>query len=393
MLKASYSYLISLFVFKLAVGAIILLIAWDTLSITNHAAMSVSTIMVLSFLPAAFSKPLFTFVKTYSSKVILGSCFLLSAILILVDRYCISQSLIFELYVTNFILWIILFLIDVICERWYVAISKQLNNNQCQKLSGISTSMAQLGVILGPLLVVISKRLGENLSYITICTCFLLAALFAINSQSAPQAVNTQSQPAKLAPHALLYVLGFALIWPTLTIFNICIPLLAKSSAYNSIHIAGILDALIGCGMATIGFLYAKLNRFLTLQIRNTIALAALIISALATYVLSTHFILISISIFFLGLSFGYLRTQMRMKLSEKFSVQQAGSIVAKANMFSALFIIIYAAIFYINNRYINPNHLSIALPLSFFVFALIFILTTFTEIKWRDGRLNWGSG
>ena len=168
-------YLTSLFFFKLAVGATLLATSWDTLSFSENKLLNVAIMMALSFLPAAFARPLFNFCKFNLQKLLVVGFGSSAIFILLVGRTLITNIEI--AFILNFILWIAIFLVEVSLEKWYVTLSQNPDPQAIRKLSGISTSIAQIGIILGPGLVIITEGFGHMVPYFFITMSFLLAAI------------------------------------------------------------------------------------------------------------------------------------------------------------------------------------------------------------------------
>ncbi len=376
--SSKLAYITSLFLFKLGVGAILLLVAWDTLGFSGSPIFNVTFIMVLSFLPAAFSNPLFKRFRHIKTRNFLTTAYILSALLLPIESLLINHHLSLPLYICHFILWIILFLIDVACEQWFVALSKPLSSEQTQRLTGLSFAIAQLGVILGPLLVILCEPINHYLTYFVITGLFIVAALLAVRAPTlethhAQQPSSpTPTKAITLPKSAWPYVLGFALVWPTVAIFNISIPLLAKSHAYHSINVAGLLELLVGGSKVIVGFLYARLALHTAVKHRALTAGLTLALAAGVMYIGHGRLSIASVATFLLGSSFGLLRTDLRQQLARQFSPEVAGLVVAQANSWSALFVTVYGALFWLIASY-SQQAFSPLFPLAYSVIAIIF--------------------
>jgi hypothetical protein len=387
MFSEARSYLTCLFFFKVAVGAVLLAIGWDALTVSSNPFASVSLIMALSFAPAAFARPLFKKLQHIATPRLLTGLLFCSGILILIESMLIHADSYF-LYVVHFILWIAIFLVEVATEKWFVTLSHTNALQKSRKLSGISTSVGQIGVICGPLAVMAARLINSNWCYLIIFLSFLLASITAfqgrksftvqIKGSSASTANSTATQNA----HKKIYILCFALIWPTLTIFNISIPVLAKSPIYNSINVAGLLEILIGAATASAGLLHGVVTNVGTYRQQISVVCTLFIMSLLTSYFFAMHLWVISISIFLLGLSFGYLRVELRAYLSRRFPPSVGGEIIAAANSWSAPLVIIYSLLLYLNINYFTVHGLAICFPLAFFLCAAIFVYVINAESR-----------
>lgn len=382
MIKNSSLYFGSLFFFKLCVGAILLLVGWDSLTLTRNGLLNITITMALSFFPAAFARPLFNRFSQVYIPTLLSYCLVFSAILILCEYFLVRHNLLI-FFCIHFILWIFIFIIEVSCEKWYVSLAQNLELANTRKLSGVSTGIAQIGVILGPVLVILARSEDKVLPYILICISFLIALMFCLwalwksNEFLTPENSNvfsTSTTASENKGDIFWYVLAFALIWPTLVIFNISIPVLAYSGVYKTINVAGLLEVLIGFGTATAGFTHHYLVKIYTKRTRNFSVVFLLFISTIVSYSMRSYLLLIAISIFLLGLTFGYLRVELRTQLSIKFNPKQAGELIAKANSWSGPLVIFYSACFYLEINSFFQQGLTFLFPLSFMSCALVFL-------------------
>lgn len=243
-----------------------------------------------------------------------------------------------------------------------------------RKLSGISTGIAQVGVITGPVLVMLFKNLNYSISYWMIFSAFLAASLpLFISSIMNTKKQSIQQENEKNKEHKKgLYIAAFSLIWPTLVIFNISAPLLAKTQ-YNSINIAGIMEVIIGATMAIAGFSHAWITKILTHQTRVYGFFSILATGIFTVYFFDTFKSLVFTGVALTGLSFGYFRVELRSFLSRRFSAKTAGQIVASANSWSAPLILLCCCVFYINSMIEENKGILIALPCIFIITGLIF--------------------
>src|SRR5579872_7350947 len=103
-------YLLCLFLFKMAVGAILLIVGWDSLSFSKDWLLNICIIMALSFFPAAFARPLFQkFSKVFIPRLV-TVCLWAASFTFLVEWFLISKKSP-ALFFVHFILWIFIFII------------------------------------------------------------------------------------------------------------------------------------------------------------------------------------------------------------------------------------------------------------------------------------------
>lgn len=385
-MKNIASYLSCLFFFKVAVGAILLVTGWDSLAISDNGLINITVIMALSFFPATFARPLFQQLGMIPIPTLLTFSLCIAGALIITEHFLMEINLI-ATFIVHFILWIFIFVIEVACEKWYVSLSQNNQLTSIRKLSGTSTSIGQLGLILGPLLVMLSKEYSQALPYLIISATFIiasifsLAALFNVNKKNIISNNSPVVMDNQIDKRRFLYVLGFALIWPTLTVFNLSIPVLAKTE-YNSINVAGFLEILIAMATVIAGFLHPYVTQAITFHKRTLLVFTTLFIALFVTYLFNANFLLISFGIFLLGLTFGYLRIELRTYLSQQFEPKVAGEIVAAANSWGGILVIIYAGLFYICTQIQGSNGLSLIFPISFILCAAIFTYILNIEAK-----------
>ena len=387
--KDYYAYLINLFFFKLAVGAILLATSWDSLTLSQNSLLNISLLMALSFTPATFARPLFNKLSGISLQKLLPIAFWISALLILIESHFIvvKSHLVFTV---NFILWIFIFFIEVSSEKWYVTLSQDIALKKVRKLSGISTGIAQTGMILGPVLVLPAKTYNHALIYWIISATLIIASLtpLLISNKPSYKITNTpektkESQPSKKDSRAA-YVLAFAMIWPTLAIFNISAPVLSKIE-FGSINVAGTMEMLIGLATALAGFLHPLATKLLTHKKRVLYIFFTLSFFTLLIYFYPNMLSVVFIGTFFTGLTFGYLRVELRTFLSRRHTPKVAGEIVAAANSWSGPLVLIYCLIFYFNASSGIQKGVSIAFPISFIIAGIVFCLFLLSNSQYQE--------
>jgi len=383
-----YSYLFSLFFFKLAVGAILLATSWDSLTLSHNSLLNVSLLMALSFTPAAFSRLLFNRLSFFSLQKLLTTTFWLSAVLIIIESYFILEKS-YLVFVVNFILWIFIFVIEVSSEKWYVALSQNIALLDVRKLSGISTSVAQIGVILGPILVLVAKPFSHSLIYWIIAATLILAStplVISIKQLHKPASVQIKPYDTQSVQKdkRIACIFAFAMIWPTLAIFNISAPILSKLE-YHTINVAGTMEVLIGLATALAGFLHPLTTKFLTHRKRLTYILLTLIFFITFIYFYPGILVIVFIGTFFTGLTFGYLRVELRTFLSRRYTPKVAGEIIAAANSWSGFFVLIYCLIFYFNASSGIQKGITVVFPMSFVIAAIVFYSLLLSDSRYQE--------
>ena len=382
-------YLSSWFFFKLAIGAILLATSWDVLTVSHNGIINVSLLMVLSFFPAAFARPLFRWFSFIDLKKIISVSFFCSAFIIFIESFFILSKPYVGLII-NFVLWIFIFVIEVSCERWFATLSQSVGFGNIRKLSGISTSTAQLGVILGPPIVILMKHFGVLFPYYAISFILLLASVLSGITRWEKLDVTSSTFTVKSNPASNFlslksaYILAFALIWPTLAIFNISAPLLAMHS-YHSINVAATMEVLLGVATIAVGLAHPYTTKYF--EKRTWLVLLILILSVLLMYYFSNLLLIVFLGTFFTGLSFGYLRIELRAFLCVRFKPVAVGEIVAASNSWSAPLLMVFCFVFYLYARNSNGivHGLTFAFPLSFALTAIVFFIVLFKDRKTGD--------
>ena len=134
--------------------------------------LTIALATILSFLPAAFAKPLFQrFIiskkkgdknsSEVGNKIVLSMLFAISAALTSLLLPLKSYSAI-ALGIVYFTLWVLFFVIEAALEHWFIALAAKEDLNGAKKLSSISTAVIQVSVIAGPLLVALIKEFNSS---------------------------------------------------------------------------------------------------------------------------------------------------------------------------------------------------------------------------------------
>jgi hypothetical protein len=151
---------------------------------------------------------------------------------------------------------------------------------------------------------------------------------------------------------------------------------------YNSINVAGFLEILIAMATVIAGFIHPYITQSTAFQNRTLLVFITLVIASSITYIGNRNFVLVSLGVFLLGLTFGYLRVELRAYLSQRFEPKVAGEIVAAANSWGGLLVIIYAGFFYLCTQIQVERGLTLTFPISFVLCAALFIYILSYEVK-----------
>lgn len=304
-MSKSVIYLSCLFFFKAAVGAILLVTGWDSLAISENGLINITIIMALSFFPAAFARPLFQHLEKIPISHILTLSLAIAGLLIIFEHFLMEINLI-ATFIVHFILWIFIFVIEVGCEKWYVILSQHFELTEIRKLSGISTSLGQLGLVGGAILVMVFQKISPALPYWIIMLCFIISGACSASWTKSDDCVTPpirHSNPTKDQNRKNWYILGFALIWPTLTIFNLSVPLFAKNT-YDSLYVAGFLEILIAIATVVAGFSHPYITKSTVFETRTILVFSILCSATVLTYLYSNNIFLVATGVFILGLTF-----------------------------------------------------------------------------------------
>lgn len=285
-------------------------------------------------------------------------------------------------FLVNFALWICIFLIEIIFEKWFVALSQNFKINEVRRLSGISTTVGQIGLIIGPLLMILLKQFSYSIPYF-LCMLFLLAPGIVpfYLKLSSENTVNDDSHCKNTKSPSIIYTLAFSLIWPTIAIFNITAPILAKNQ-FNSINVAGFMEFVIGSAMAIVGIYHVATIRYMNQFKRIGLCFFMLASSTILIFLFPFSLRTILFSTFIIGITFGYLRIELRAFLAHKFSSEDAGKIIARANSWSGPLVLIYCVAYYFDSGLRGSEQISIIFPLSFIIASSIICLLLISDSK-----------
>jgi hypothetical protein len=336
-LKNETIYLFCLFLFKTAVGALLLLIGWDALNLKGDSILNVTLVTGVAFLPAAFARPLYTRVAKHEDSKLIFHFMWIASLLVLLELIWMKvvNGSIYVFSIFHFILWILIFLVEVSFERWFVRISKTLEAEAVSKLSAVSMGLIQLGIIVGPVVIGISKKIDVTIPYVLTAILFIICAIY---SRSAKPVSISESSVKIVNPHELLITTAFALVWPTIATFNMAVPLAVKLLNSTDINLAMLIEVALAVGSSMIGFVMSRLKS----PFNTTVIFLGIVISAFAFTIFSFSIELICLSSFFLGLFYGSMRISARAVFARLVEPKDAGTLMARANAFSAPIVILY---------------------------------------------------
>jgi len=341
-------YLTCLFFFKMAVGALLLLIGWDAIGLKGDSAGNVAMVTLLAFAPAAFARPLYWKISKFTDLTLIRISLFSSFVFVLIERSVMfathAEKEIF--YVIHFLLWIFIFLNEVTLERWFVTISKSMSDDELKSISGSSMAVIQFGIILGPILAGFSKNYSPQMPYYITAILFFIPLVFIATGKSQQIVINVKK--SKVISRRFDILLAFSLIWPTLAVFNMAVPLVSNKYYTDGLNVAVALEVALALGSALAGVFYSKLSKIL---FNESLVAVGIAIICLCIEFFKTNMYLLSISIFLLGLFYGTLRISSRAYLAKNISPDEVGNLISKANALSSLLVAAYLYLFYIENK------------------------------------------
>ncbi|MDH6132287.1 hypothetical protein P3T37_001672 [Kitasatospora sp. MAA4] len=317
-------------------GLVLLLLNWHIASAQGggYDALAIST--TLSFVPAVFVPLLIRFSPiTGGPRMTAAGLAGVALTLILIAA---GYDHVPALVALNFVLWIFFFFLESTWEAWFNDEASGLDNVTLRKSSSTTMTVNQVALMVGPLFAPLFTRVIPAKWVLVACAVlFAVVAVMSLGSHSTTSSTELAQKEAgpKTTGHlSVLYVLAFLLVWPILGTFNFMLPLQAIAHG-GSMFTVGILDMLLGIGMAVAGIL---LHRFTeVLEVRWVLAGAAIAVAAvIAIWLFVPAFGAPQmVAIFTLGCAFGSLRVILRAEAASSFSPRQVGAIVANANAFS----------------------------------------------------------
>jgi len=345
MINKKYLYLSSLFLFKTSVGAILLLVGWDIIGVSSNSAFNVALITGLAFLPAAFAKPLYKKFGHLSEQSVAATSLIGSSLIVIAELLFISSGsdkiIIFG--AIHFTLWTLIFLIETFLERWFVNISGELSYEETSKLSGLSMALIQVGIILGPIAIWATKLYSEKAPYLFTSCILAISAIPALLDKNKLSSIantsNNNLSSNENKNNGNLFILSFALVWPTVATFNMVIPLLIRNSFKQSISSAVALEVCLAAGSACIGFIASAYKKNIIIPLYSILGI---LLSTIALIGFTSSLTVLAISIFCIGLFYGSLRISARAALAKNFSGHYAGHIIATSNGLSAPLVVLY---------------------------------------------------
>jgi hypothetical protein len=350
-------------------GVVLLLLNWHIASAHGggYDALAVST--TLSFVPAVFVPPLIRFVPAAGGArmTAAGLAGVALSILLIAAAYAHVQAVV----ALNFVLWIFFFFLESAWEVWFNDEAVGLDGVALRKQSSLTMTVNQVALMVGPLFAPLFTHLIRAEWVLVVCAgLFALVAALSLTSHrtaAATEETRKEAGPQGGGDLRVRYLLAFMLVWPILGTFNFMLPLQALAHGGTMLTV-GILDTLLGIGMAVAGAVLHRLTN--TVDVRRVLVAAGVAVpAAIAVWLLVPVFGAPQmVAIFALGCAFGSLRVILRAEAAASFSPRQVGAIVANANACSLLLLAaVLAGGRYLSSQiWLAPFALTLLLVLSF---------------------------
>ncbi|MFD5740671.1 MFS transporter [Streptomyces massasporeus] len=350
-------------------GVVLLLLNWHIASAQGggYDALAVST--TLSFVPAVFVPPLIRFTPVtggarMTAAGLTGICLTLLAI-----AACWSQ--VQAVVALNFVLWIFFFYLESTWEVWFNDEASGVTGEVLRKHSSLTMTVNQVALMVGPLFAPLFTRVIRAEWVLVVCAgLFAVVAVLSLGSHRtatiAKEAPETAG-PQRAGGVGGLYLLAFLLVWPILGTFNLMLPLQALAHGRSMLTV-GVLDMLLGIGMAVAGTFLHRLTKSLDMRWVLTGAAGAVAAAIVIWAVVPVFGAAQMVAVFALGCAFGSLRVLLRAEAAENFSPRQVGAIVANANACSLLLLsaVLAGGRFFSAQIWLAPFALTLLLVLSF---------------------------
>ncbi|MFJ4282945.1 MFS transporter [Streptomyces massasporeus] len=350
-------------------GVVLLLLNWHIASAQGggYDALAIST--TLSFVPAVFVPPLIRFTPItggarMTAAGLTGICLTLLAI-----AACWPQ--VHAVVALNFVLWIFFFYLESTWEVWFNDEASGVRGEALRKHSSLTMTVNQVALMVGPLFAPLFTRvMGAEWVLVVCAGLFAVVAVLSLGSHRT--ATVAQEEPETAGPQRAsgvggLYLLAFLLVWPILGTFNLMLPLQALAHGRSMLTV-GVLDMLLGIGMAVAGTLLHRLTKSLDMRWVLTGAAGAVAAAIVVWAVVPVFGAAQMVAVFALGCAFGSLRVLLRAEAAENFSPRQVGAIVANANACSLLLLaaVLAGGRFFSAQIWLAPFALTLLLVLSF---------------------------
>ncbi|MCX3285876.1 hypothetical protein OR263_03920 [Streptomyces sp. NEAU-H22] len=350
-------------------GVVLLLLNWHIASAQGggYDALAVST--TLSFVPAVFVPPLIRFTPIAGGARMTAAGLTGISLTLLAIAACWSQ--VHAVVALNFVLWIFFFYLESTWEVWFNDEACGVRGDVLRKHSSLTMTVNQVALMVGPLFAPLFTRLIRAEWVLVVCAG-LFAAVAVLSLGSHRTATAAEEAPETAGPRRAggvnrLYLLAFLLVWPILGTFNLMLPLQALAHGRSMLTV-GVLDMLLGIGMAVAGTFLHRLTKSLDMRWVLTGAAVAVASAMVIWAVVPAFGAAQMVAVFALGCAFGSLRVLLRAEAAENFSPRQVGAIVANANACSLLLLsaVLAGGRFFSAQIWLAPFALTLLLVVSF---------------------------
>lgn len=390
-------YLWSLALFKLSIGSSLIALGWDSMALEGDKYLNIAIVTVLTFIPAAFAKPIADKIRNQSEQTIIFRALSLCALLALgIPLITETSKPLLAVWLLTY--WTIIFLVENYFEQWFVTVSKEKSIAKANQLSSKSMFVIQVSTISGPIVVALTRSLNLVNSYFLIALMLTAGCLIAKKSKSTSSIKNksvfdsTTYSIKELSVTEWSLVLSLAMIWPAVAVSNMVFPVFGKTFFSNSFNSAAFLEAILGLGMGLAGYLTASATRFLlNKKSMNKIITIVIVLSSLLFSVSQNNLILLAICTASIGIAFGHIRIEIRTRIADRLMPTKAGYIVTLANSLSAVLVTLFLMLTLMEFKSplvlfsgaLSPHF---ALPLTY---VIAFLMLLFSISRLRDRENN----
>ncbi|KIX90503.1 membrane protein [Staphylococcus microti] len=318
-------YLMITALYRFICGGLILLINWELADPESATDLAIAT--VLSFVPAIFTPIIInTIFKNSSGSALTKYAFLLIFGLVFIMSFLYTDTPL--LILSNFILWIIFFVLETSFEFWFSELVEGKDETYINKYSSLSMTVNQVALMIGPLFITLltgflNLRIIFILSSVAYLVLFLMTKAVG-NSKMATEETSGKTESVKIVH----YVIGM-LMWPILGTINFMLPIYT-SYYHRKIYEVAFLDSMLGIGMAVIGML---LSKFLSHKWGIVFLLMSLTIPLL-WYVFDEVLLIRLLLMLLFGIAFGGARIMFRKIIVVQYASHTVKKIYSIGNAF-----------------------------------------------------------
>lgn len=379
------NYILSIFLFKAGIGALLLTGALSGISDKENPLLSLALIVGLTFSPALPARRLTKIlIKTGLRRAYFVSVLSVFGILLALSSLGVTKSFLF--YIMYFLLWIWIFCLENLMDYWLYCL-KESNNNAGNAQSKSLISI-QLGTLSGPFFVALLRLVFPEIEIQELSLAFsiyFLSLFLTIPSTGVYQTEFSWPRTKIFELNQISYwkySLAIASIWMVIVSFNYFIPLVVLKKLDLSITDLAIYEGIFCVSMALAGMIYSKIE---SKQLFKYKVLPILVIIATALTLnfdeYTKYTLIIAISIF--GLLFGISRINIKVKIGESFNPEEAAMIIATGNALSFVLTMLVISISYIEYTSISVFKDFVAVTfLAVFLFNLYLAVSLETNFE-----------